>query len=155
MSKNLSRDKLRMIGDKTKVTAIAFILVLTMAAMLMAGSVANAQQATVPTHAFISVAPNPIGVGQQVYIDMWLIEVHPIAYSNMPSGVYQPSQYLWQSYTVLVTKPDGTTQTLGPYQASPISTVDIQYAVTQTGTYTFKFSFPGQQVSGYSVQPGG
>ena len=148
MSKIFVADKLKIQGKQT-FSAIALILILTVSAF-MASSVANAQQTTVATHAFISVAPNPIGVGQQVYIAMWLIEVNPIAYSNMPSGTISPLQYLWQNYTVLVTKPDGTTQTLGPYQASPISTVNVQYAVTQVGTYTFKFSFPGQVVTGYS-----
>ena len=52
MSKNFVADKLKIqgnkilstIGDKTKVAAIAFILVLTTSGMLMAGSVVNAQQ---------------------------------------------------------------------------------------------------------------
>ena len=51
-----------MLRDKTKVAAIAFILVLTMSATLMAGSVANAQQNSstiVPTHAFIAVVLTP------------------------------------------------------------------------------------------------
>ena len=45
----------------------------------MAGSVVNAQTTapTVPTHAFIVVAPNPIGVNQPVTVSLWLIEINP------------------------------------------------------------------------------
>jgi hypothetical protein len=96
----------------------------------------------------------PIGVGQSMYVNMWLIEVNPLAYADMPANQQQIvgdipiSEYRWQNYTCLVTAPDGTTTTLGPYTAAAMSTVNVQYTPTQVGTYTFKFSFPGQLIQG-------
>ena len=141
MSKNFSRDKLRMLRDKTKVAAIAFILVLTMSATLMAGSVANAQQATIATHAFISVAPNPIGVGQSVQVTFWL--------NLYPPTAYGPSGDRWQNFTVTITKPSGDTQTMGPYTSDPVGSKYFQYSPDTVGTYYFQFSWPGQQIAAY------
>jgi hypothetical protein len=86
---------------------------------------------TIATTAFISVSPTPIGVGQDVLINLWLEP--PIAYQRYFSG-----------YTVTVTKPDSTTETIGPlnsYQGD--ATAWVQYSVDQIGTYKFKFAFAG------------
>ncbi len=47
-----------------------------------------------------------------------------------------------------ITKPDGTTETKGPYTSDPTGSTWFYYAPTQIGTYQFQFSFPGQQVNG-------
>jgi len=86
---------------------------------------------TIATTAFISVSPNPIGLGQDVLINLWLEP--PIAYQRYFSG-----------YTVTVTKPNNTTETIGPlnsYQGD--ATAWVQYSVDQVGTYKFKFNFAG------------
>lgn len=86
---------------------------------------------TVTTTAFISVSPNPIGQGQTVLINIWLEP--PIQYNRFYSG-----------YTITITKPDNSTETIGPlnsYQGD--STAWVQYSVDQVGTYKFKFNFPG------------
>ncbi len=86
---------------------------------------------TIATTAFISISPNPIGVGQDVLINIWLEP--PIAYQRYFSG-----------YTVTVTKPNNTTETIGPlnsYQGD--ATAWVQYSVDQVGTYKFKFNFAG------------
>ena len=142
---------MRIQQNKTIVT-IALILMLP-ASILTACPIVNAQEGTIPTHAFVSVAPNPIGVNQQVFISMWLIEINPLTYSNMPSGTYSPEQYLWQGFQILVTRPDGSTETLGPFASTAMSMLGVAYTPTQIGTYNLKFSFPGQQVSGFSAYP--
>ena len=86
---------------------------------------------TVSTTAFISISPNPIGLGQSALINLWLEP--PVQYNRFFSG-----------YTITVTKPNNTTETVGPlnsYQGD--STAWFQYSVDQTGTYKFKFDFPG------------
>ncbi len=86
---------------------------------------------TVTTSAFISISPNPIGVGQNVLINLWLEP--PIAYQRYFSG-----------YTVTITKPDNKTETIGPlnsYQGD--ATAWTLYSVDQQGTYKFKFDFAG------------
>ena len=122
--------------------SIIVILLLTVSGMMMAIPTSKAQTAAspYPTHAFVAVAPNPIGVGQTATIEMWLEEVNPTA-----SG---PSGGRWQGFTVLVTKPDATTQTLGPFTANDASFAVTTYTPTTTGNYTFEFSFPGQHVVG-------
>jgi len=86
---------------------------------------------TIPTTSFISISPNPIGQGQSVLINIWLEP--PIAYQRFFSG-----------YTVTVTRPNNTTETIGPinsYQGD--ATAWIQYSVDQLGIYKFKFNFAG------------
>jgi len=86
---------------------------------------------TIATTAFISISPNPIGVGQSVLINLWLEP--PVQYNRYFSG-----------YTVTITKPDNKTDVVGPmssYQGD--STAWYQYSVDQVGTWKFKFNFPG------------
>lgn len=86
---------------------------------------------TVTTTAFMSISPNPIGIGQSVLINLWLEP--PVQYNRYFSG-----------YIITVTKPDNTTETIGPlcsYQGD--STAWTTYSVDQTGTWKFKFDFPG------------
>jgi outer membrane protein assembly factor BamB len=86
---------------------------------------------TLATLAFMSVSPNPIGVGQSFLVNLWLEP--PVHYNRYFSG-----------YTVTITKPDGNTETIGPmssYQGD--STAWFQYMAAQVGIYKFKFDFPG------------
>ena len=54
---------------------------------------------TLDTNPALSFRPNPVGVGQTILVNLWL---HP------PVHV---SRYL-KDYTVKITKPDGTTETI-------------------------------------------
>ena len=93
-----------------------------------------------PTNAYCAVSPNPTGVNEQVTITMWLVQINPIA------SYYVGSH--WANYTLLITKPDGTTTTLGPFTAYDQSTAFTYYTPATVGNYTIKFSFPGQHVVG-------
>ena len=66
---------------KTTIATTALILVLTFAATLVALPTATAHDPPleIPTYAYISVAPNPVGVGQTAYINIWLDKVPPTA----------------------------------------------------------------------------
>jgi len=87
-----------------KVTAIlvALSLMLSMGVSLVALPVANAQ-ARYKVYPFVSAMPNPVGVGQEtlLYIGVVTLAVRP--------------QNSWNGLTVEVTKPDGTTEVLGPF----------------------------------------
>lgn len=86
---------------------------------------------TIATTAFMSISPNPIGVGQIVLINLWLEP--PVQYNRYFSG-----------YTVTITKPNNSTEVVGPinsYQGD--STAWYQYSVDQVGTWKYKFDFPG------------
>jgi outer membrane protein assembly factor BamB len=140
MSKIFIANKLKIQGKKT-LSAIALILMLTFAAFMAAIPTANAHTPawTLSTYAFINVAPNPVGVGQTAYVNFWIDKVPPTAEGNY--GVH------WHNMVVTVTKPDGTTQTLGPYNSDAVGGAWSTFTPTQVGTYKFVFNFPGQTVA--------
>jgi outer membrane protein assembly factor BamB len=111
---------------------------LTVAVTLVALPTANAHTPpwTVPTYAYVAASPNPVGVGQSVFVLMWLDKVPPSA-----GGIGGDR---WQNYTLKITKPNNDTQTLGPFTSDPTSSYFMQYTPDQVGTYTFVFNFPGQ-----------
>ena len=123
-------------------TLIAIIFIALMASPLVISQPVKAalpQQTSSPTYAFIDVAPSPVGIGQSLFVDAWLVEFDPL--TSVDNGA------VWQGFQVTVTKPDHTTETLGPYAASAAASIDVYYTPTQLGNYTFFFSFPGQLVS--------
>jgi len=90
-----------------------------------------------PTEEFINVAPNPVGVGQSVTVDFWLaVPLQDAEAGGTPD--------LAVNMTVLVTLPDGTTTTLGPFVSDITGGTTTQYVPTQTGTYSFEFIYGGQ-----------
>ena len=102
----------------------------------------------IPTYAFISAQPNPVGVGQQVSLDFWLDKVPPTA--NGPYGDR------WQNYTVKVTSPDGTSKTLGPFTSDDAGGAHTYFVPTAIGNYTFMFSsYSGQTLAGANPAPQG
>jgi hypothetical protein len=113
----------------------AFVLTISFVTLIDSAPV-EAQTATspIPTNAFLAVSPNPAGTGQQVTILMWLDKIDPT--SNGPIGGR------WHNFTLLITKPDGTTQTLGPFTADDAAYAYTLYTPDQIGNYTLKFSFP-------------
>ncbi len=101
----------------------------------------------IPTYAFISAQPNPVGVGQQVSLNFWLDKVPPTA--NGPYGDR------WQNYTVKVTSPDGTSKTLGPFTSDDAGGAFTYFVPTAIGNYTFVFSYSGQTLAGANPAPQG
>ena len=89
--------------------------------------------------------PNPVGVGQTAYIGFWLDKVPPTAYQEYGDR--------WHNFTVTVTKPDGTTQTLGPFTSDAAGGSATTYVPTQLGNYTFVFNFPGETLAGANPSP--
>ena len=86
---------------------------------------------TVTTTAYMSVTPTPIGQGQTLLVNLWM---------EPPSNTNR----FFSGYTVTITKPDKTTETVGPldsYQGD--ATAFFDYVPDQVGNYTFQFSFPG------------
>ena len=113
----------------------------------------------VPTHAYATAAPNPIGVGQTTAIEVWLVEVMPLSVSAetgqaVGTGYTGPTiEGVWSGYRVTVTAPDGTKTSFGPYSASDVGTVTVEYTPTQTGNYSVFFSFAGQTINGTMTYP--
>ena len=100
-------------NNKSKLSAIAFVIILTFAAIFVALPIASAHDPAweVPNWAYISVTNNPIGVNQQLGILYWSNSVPPTAV-----GAYG-DRWTWN---IEVTKPDGSTEILGPYESDPV-----------------------------------
>jgi outer membrane protein assembly factor BamB len=128
-------------ANKSKTILTSLFLALTIAVTLVSIPVIYAHDPpwTISTDLFVNVAPNPVGVGQTAYVNVWLDKVPPTA--TGPWGMR------WHDITVEVTKPDGAIETLGPYDSDSVGGVWTTYTPDQLGTYTFQASFPGQVVT--------
>ncbi len=133
--------------SKSKIAAIAIAIFLTfsMTASMMLVPIASAQPSqNLPTYAYINVAPNPTGVGQQVLVIMWLTNVFSPATSLL-------NDYRFHNYELTITSPTGTvtSQTFSTV-TDPTSDQDTYFTPTQVGTYTLNFTFPGQPFDEYA-----
>ena len=120
---------------------------MTIAVTLVALPATNAHTPpwTISTYAFIKVQPDPIGVGQTAYISGWLDKVPPTSISNF--GM------VWHNMKVTVTKPDGSQETLGPFNSDAVGGMWASYVPSQIGTYKFILTFPGQIVVEENTYP--
>lgn len=126
---------------KQALTAIALILMLTLTALLAGMQSANAAvYAEIQPNAHVMIAPDLVGVGQQVVVTFRLDRVTPTATS--PSAGDR-----WQNLKLTITNPDGTTETKGPYTADSTGGTWTIYTPTKVGNYTFELSFPGQWIN--------
>ena len=120
--------------NKTTATFIALFLMATIAATLVALPNARAAE-EFPTYAFLSIAPNPVGVNQETLLTFWI--------DKMPPSILGSWYDVWEGFTVKVTKPDETTSTLGPFKSDPVGNSWTNYTPDKIGNYTFQFNFPG------------
>ncbi len=126
---------------KKTAAALALLLMLTTSifAVLPSAS-AHTPAWQIVTHAYISAAPNPVGVTQQTYIIVWLNWLFDNAMTGNP--------YRFNNYQITITAPDGTTQTKTfPVVFDSTSAQPYAFTPAQVGTYTLKFSFPGQTLT--------
>jgi hypothetical protein len=133
-------------ANRTTATLIAISLVLTITASL-ALPIANAHTPgwTVPTWTYVAVTNNPIGVNQQLNIVFWSDKYPPTSV-----GAYGDR---W-TFTVEVTKPDGSKDTLGPFTSDPIGTGNTVYTPTQIGNYTIVAKMAEHTLTGLPYPPG-
>jgi hypothetical protein len=125
--------------NKTKAIAIAIFLMLSIAAsmILVPNASAHTPAWSIPTFAYIVVAPNPVGVGQSISVYMWLDKViNSAAVTN---------DVRFHNYNLTITKPDGAKDTtIFATCQDTTSSQYIHYTPDQVGSYTFTFTFPGQ-----------
>ncbi len=135
-----------MIKNKISI-AFALFLMFAMISSLVAIPTSNAHTPPwkIHTYAYVNVAPNPAGVGQTVNIGMWINRVPPTA--NRQYGDR------WNNFKVTVTKPNGNTETLGPFTSDDTGGTHTDYTPDMVGNYTFFFSFPGQTLAGANPSP--
>ena len=135
--------------NKTAAIVIAIFLTFSMGASLILIPTASAHNPgwQIPTYAYISVSPNPIGVGQTVTIYMWLNWLYDTS-SNLSNN------YRFHNYMLTITPPTGapTTITFTTVQ-DPTSNQYTTFTPPVTGTYTLNFTFPGQLVTTTNDNP--
>jgi outer membrane protein assembly factor BamB len=133
------RRKMQIAKNKTMATLIALFLLLTIAVTLVALPAANAHTPiwAIPTTAYIDVSPNPVGVGQTVFVVLWI--------DRTPSGALEANTIRPHNFQLTITKPDGSKEVKTyPYIPSPTSSMYTMYTPDQVGTYQFVFYYPGE-----------
>ncbi len=140
---------MKIVKNQTIAIATAILLTVSMALAIIPYNFASAHTPAwqIPTFAYIHVAPNPIGIGQTATVYMFLDKVFD------PTSALT-NDWRFRNYMLTITKPDNTssTQTFA-YISDPTSSQYIRYTPDQLGTYTFNFTFPGQDYNAYSHNP--
>ena len=120
-------------------TTITLTVLMTISLLLVISPVQGAV-INVDTYLFTMASPDPVGVNQQVYVTFQLDKVSPTR-----TGLYAGDRFT--GFMITVTKPDGTTETKGPYETWSMSGAFMIYTPTMAGEYSFQTSFPGQWVN--------
>lgn len=126
--------------SRTKITsiAIALFLILSMTASMTLLPSANAHVPAwnIPTWSYVTSAPNPVGVGQNVMVVFWCDKTPPTAGGDGGDR--------WLNLQITVMKPDGTNESLGSFTSDPVGGAYTTFTPDQVGTYTVVFNFPQQ-----------
>jgi outer membrane protein assembly factor BamB len=125
---------------KKNIVVLAILLISTMAISIFAimpSTNAHDPPWNVPTYAYINVSPDPVGVDQQLTIVVWL--------DKSIQGASLTNDIRFHNYQLVITNPDGVTETKKwDIVWDSTSSAYTTYTPTQTGTYTFNFTYPGQ-----------
>jgi len=134
--------------SKTMAFLITAILVISIGASttLLPNANAHSPPLQIPTYTFCSISPNPIGVGQSVNVNFWVDIPPPTASSQYGDR--------WQNITVLITKPGGSTEILGPFTSDDTGGSHTTFTPAAVGNYTFQMFFGGQTLAGNNLPPG-
>jgi hypothetical protein len=142
--------------NKTAAIAIAIFLMLSMSASMMLIPTASAHTPawSIPTYAYITAEPDPVGVGQTIQVYAWLDAVYGAAggttavigtNASTCSAALTANNWRFHNFQVVITAPDGTKETkTWAIVSDPTSSQEFSFTPTQVGTYTFNFTFPGQ-----------
>ena len=133
---------------KLAITTVV-ILILAMSASMILTPPTNAHTPiwTIFSYAYLTVAPNPVGIGQTVAIVMWVDS--PLVGATVTNDIRR------HDYTLTITKPDGSTEKHNwPVVSDSTSIQYMQYTPDQLGNYTLKFDYAGQTYTWTSSTPG-
>jgi hypothetical protein len=96
-------------------------------------------ETVIPTTAYVSVEPNPVGVGQTVNVTMW-IEPPPPTPTDRFSDL-----------AIYFTRPDNTTEYMGPLFSNPNGSASTLYTPDQIGTYALQLNYLGESFAGGTI----
>ena len=107
--------------------------------MLVPNANAHTPAWQIATFAYISVAPNPVGVGQTTIVYTWLDKT----YGGSEAAL--TNQERFHNYNLTIIKPDGSVeQHITDYISDPTSSMYTKFTPDQVGNYTLIFNYPGQ-----------
>lgn len=121
-------------------------MISTTTAVLIQSATAQVDRGQIKVFAYISAVPNPVGVGQVVFVTYRVDQ--PAAGALVRSGHFNGT-------SVIITKPDGTTETKENLEMDSTSSGWFMYTPSQTGTYYFQMFFPKQGPYLSTVDGGG
>ncbi len=127
--------------NKSKISTISIILLLTLSAIFIALPSVSAQQTQV-SYPFIGVVPNPVGINQ-------VIVLH--------TGIFQQLSQVqmgWEDITISILRPDGQTDYITGIKTDSTGGTGRTYTPTMVGTYTIKTIFPEQELTAEKTAPG-
>jgi hypothetical protein len=130
------REKKNMKIQNRKSTISASLILLLAVSMIVAGIASVNAATTLSTRAFLSANPNPVQVGTTLVVSFWVEPIPPTAAD------------IFHGFMVEITKPDGSKETKGPFDTSPLGSQYFAYVPTQVGTYQFVFNYPGETFAG-------
>jgi hypothetical protein len=128
--KNMNIDR-----NKSKLSTIALILLLTISATLFALTSVYAQSGKA-TVCYLGVIPNPVGKGQTVLLHVGITD----ALSSPELG--------WEGLSVTIERPDGHTDTISDIRTDATGGTGKTYTPDMVGTYTLVAHFPEQELRG-------
>ena len=114
----------------SKISGITFVLLLTLSALMVTLPSVSAQAPRISPHAYINAVPNPAQVNTVVVLHVGSIYPTP----SQVGG--------WTGLTAEITRPDGSTETLGPISTDTTGGTGVVYIPTQVGSYTIRTHFP-------------
>jgi hypothetical protein len=120
------------------VTILMVTILMLSTAIAMLSLPASAQTSgEMASYAFLSIEPNPVGVGQTTYIAMWVD-------FPMPSAT-EANSIRRHDYKLTIIAPDGKTETKTWAEVKDTTGVQsTSFTPTQAGNYTFFFEYPKQ-----------
>ncbi|MCW4031686.1 MAG: hypothetical protein NWE80_04910, partial [Candidatus Bathyarchaeota archaeon] len=138
---------------KKTLIIIALATLITISNAILAMPISNAQPPLpkapmkIQTYPYLVITPNPVGVNQNVSLVMWLHGAPPSAY-GMRGDRYQ-------DFTIEITTPSLTIDTLGPFVSDATGSKYTHYNCTEIGQYQVKFSYSGQTINEPTIPFGG
>src|SRR4030067_2483028 len=92
--------------------------------------------------AYIYEQPNPVGLGQPIYITGWLTPPPYWPQAEIAKSLVEP---LYFNLTFSITKPDGTTDNILFSVSQSTAAITLDYVCDKVGTWNVKFHWSGKQ----------
>jgi hypothetical protein len=127
-------------------TVLLLMLTLPIAFFALPTVSAHDPPLEIQSYPYLAISPDPVGVGQTVYLVMWIHGAPPTAAGAAGDR--------WHDFFIDIVDPTGHTQTLGPFTSDPTGSTYTTYTPTQIGTYACTFRYTGQVASLYNPDNG-